>query len=263
MKNINKKLIKKHHSFNVKNTNTKFDDEAMRNSLTYFAVTHNKPAFAIETSKNLNTLSQKVFYQLMAIEEFMNIMGIKYKRDFELNIETISKIIRQYGILTINDNIKVDLSIVKKVLRFMPIKFSYNKYDFTHPLGSVKKDKYGNRNIYIGNKKVTILKPEYFKIANECPKKIKYRVDKKDVEYDLTSTFFVNDDFLVKSIEGIRVNIIGFSTKNKNEVDVSVSYKDLDRKYAIYKDNRSFRIEFYKDDSFCGMAIARFKKEKE
>ena len=59
--NMNKKLIKEHHNFNVRNTNTKYDDEAMQLSLTYFAVTHNKPAFAIESSKNLSSLSQKVF----------------------------------------------------------------------------------------------------------------------------------------------------------------------------------------------------------
>jgi len=49
--NMNKKLLQEHHSFNVKNTKTKFDDEAMQHSLTYFAVTNNKPAFAIESSK--------------------------------------------------------------------------------------------------------------------------------------------------------------------------------------------------------------------
>ncbi len=77
--NLNKHILEEHHSFDVKNTKTKFDDEAMQLSLTYFAVTHNKPAFAIESSKNLSSLSQKVFYQLLAIEEFMKIMDIKYE----------------------------------------------------------------------------------------------------------------------------------------------------------------------------------------
>lgn len=43
-KTLNQGLLKEHHAFNVRNTKTKFDDEAMRHSLTYFAVTHNKPA---------------------------------------------------------------------------------------------------------------------------------------------------------------------------------------------------------------------------
>ena len=110
---INKKLLKKHHSFDVKNTNTKYDDEAMQLSLTYFAVTNNKPAFAVETSKNLSSLSQKVFYQLLAIEEYMNIMGITFIRDFDFNEREISKIIKNYGTLTINDNILLNLHDIK------------------------------------------------------------------------------------------------------------------------------------------------------
>jgi hypothetical protein len=91
--NMNKKLIKEHHNFNVRNTNTKYDDEAMQLSLTYFAVTHNKPAFAIESSKNLSSLSQKVFYQLLAIEEFMNIDGelVPIAEDVEYALEVKAK----------------------------------------------------------------------------------------------------------------------------------------------------------------------------
>jgi hypothetical protein len=86
---LNSKLLKDFHAFNVKNTQTKFHDEQMKLSLTYFAVTHNKPAFAIETSKNLSSLAQKVYYQLNAIESFMKIMGIEFERKFELNEENI------------------------------------------------------------------------------------------------------------------------------------------------------------------------------
>ena len=48
--NLNDGLIQDHHIFDVRNTNTRFDDEAMKHSLTFFAINHNKPAFAIETS---------------------------------------------------------------------------------------------------------------------------------------------------------------------------------------------------------------------
>jgi hypothetical protein len=108
--NINTQLLKEHHSFDVKNTNTKYEDETMQLSLTYFAVTHNKPAFAIETSKNLSSLAQKVFYQLVAIEEFMKMMGIEYKRDFELSIQEVDKIIKNYGIFNnLYSNLRINL----------------------------------------------------------------------------------------------------------------------------------------------------------
>lgn len=111
---INKKLIEEHHTFDVKNTNTKFEDEAMQLSLTYFAVTNNKPAFAIESSKNLSSLSQKVFYHLLAIEEFMNIMHISFKREFELSQEKIEEILQNNGNLIINNNICINLTNIKK-----------------------------------------------------------------------------------------------------------------------------------------------------
>jgi hypothetical protein len=57
-------LFKDFHSFGVKNTQTKFKDEQMQLSLTYFAVINNKPAFAIETSKNITDLTYKVIYLL-------------------------------------------------------------------------------------------------------------------------------------------------------------------------------------------------------
>jgi len=66
-------------------------------SLTYFAVTNNKPAFAIESSKNLSSLSQKVYYQLLAIEEFMKVMDISFTRKFNLNENSIHKIIKKYS----------------------------------------------------------------------------------------------------------------------------------------------------------------------
>lgn len=106
---VNKKLLKQHHSFDVKNTNTKYYDEAMQLSLTYFAVTNQKPAFAIETSKNLSNLSQKVFYQLLAIEEYMKIMGI-------------------------NNHILLDLTNIKTSLSYIPIKSKSNEFNFSHPL---------------------------------------------------------------------------------------------------------------------------------
>ena len=261
--NINKKLIKKHHLFNVKNTNTKFDDEAMRNSLTYFAVTHNKPAFAIETSKNLTSLSQKVFYQLIAIEEFMNIMGIGFKRDFDITIDEIERIIKEYGYLYINDNIIINLSNIKKTLRFIPLKSKNNTFLFTHPLGSVKKSANGRFEVFIGNKHVTNLVPQYFETAKKCPKSFIVIDEKNKKSYKTTSEFFVSDDFIVEDMNNIRVNVIGYSSKRRNESGVTISYDRLDKRYSIDRANRIFRIEFYKDDKFCAMNLVHFKKGRD
>ena len=258
---INKKLIKKHHAFDVKNTNTKFDDEAMRKSLTFFAVTHNKPAFAIETSKNLTSLSQKVFYQLLAIEEFMKITDIKYRRDFDMNIENIKKLVQNYGFLYINDKIVLNLSDIKKTLRFIPLKSIHNTFRFTHPLGSVKRDKSGFYNIYIGNKRLTALFPQYFEIAKDCPVTATVFSNKKKHKVKIPYEFFVKGSFVVKRMDNIRVNVIGFSSKQGiDESEIRIPYERLNKSYSIDRSNLIYRVEFYKANEFCGMSLIHFRK---
>ncbi|EDZ61626.1 hypothetical protein SMGD1_2299 [Sulfurimonas gotlandica GD1] len=257
--NINKKLLKEHHSLGVKNTNTKFDDEAMQLSLTYFAVTNNKPAFAIESSKNLSSLSKKVFYQLLAIEEFMKIMDIAFEREFELNEKELNKILIKYGTLGINNNILLNLCDIKKSLSFIPIKSEGNVFEFSHPLGSVKKIN-GNFVVYIGNQKITTLRPQYFKIAKNCEQKFDVKFDEQVKSVKIASSFFVNDDFSIMNNSGFRVNVIGFkSQEHLNESGIDIKYKDLDKSFSVDKSHKIYRVEFYKDDEFCAMSTAHFK----
>ncbi|MEN4045478.1 M99 family carboxypeptidase catalytic domain-containing protein [Sulfurimonas sp. NWX367] len=257
--NINKKLLKKHHSFNVKNTNTKYEDEAMQLSLTYFAVTNDKPAFAIETSKNLSSLSQKVFYQLLAIEEYMKIMGITYKRDFELNAAQITNIIKNYGTLVINHNILLNLNDIKNSLSYIPIKSKSNEFYFSHPLGEVKR-KQGRYLIYIGNKLVTTLKPQYFKMSDYCPEKYTIVIDNNEVSLPKASEFYVSDDFKIVKSKKHRVNVIGYYKKNRvDESQINISLKELNKHYSVDNNNKTYRIEFYKNDEFCSMLLVHFK----
>ncbi|WP_457748107.1 M99 family carboxypeptidase catalytic domain-containing protein [Sulfurimonas sp.] len=257
--NVNKKLLKQHHSFDVKNTKTKYEDEAMQLSLTYFAVTNNKPAFAIETSKNLSSLSQKVFYQLLAIEEYMKIMGISFKRDFTLNEQNLAKIIKNYGNLEINHNILLNFSDIKKSLRFIPIKSKSNEFRFSHPLGEIRKVR-GNYKVYIGNKFITTLKPQYFKISRSCPNEYKFLVDGKSISFSKTSEIFVNDDFKIVKSKKYRVNVIGFHRKGMvDESGIKIALKDLQPKYSIDKSNKTYRVEFYNNDEFCSMFLVHFK----
>lgn len=256
---INNKLIKNHHSFDVRNTNTKFDDEAMQLSLTYFAVSNNKPAFALESSKNLATLSQKVFYHLAAIEEFMNIMGIKFTREFDLNENTLNNIIENHGTLTINDNINIDLSNIKKSLSFIPLKSKDNIFKFSHLLGSVVQSDSGFF-VSIGNQKVTTLQAQYFKMGEDCAIKFNAVVDGKPISFNKTSDIIVKDNLSITKEDGYRINIIGFASKNSvDESDIKVKLQDLDKKFSIDEDGLVYRVEFYKDNEFCAMSKIHFK----
>ncbi|MDD5399966.1 MAG: M99 family carboxypeptidase catalytic domain-containing protein [Sulfurimonas sp.] len=258
---INKKLIKEHHTFDVKNTNTKFDDEAMQLSLTYFAVTNNKPAFAIESSKNLPSLSQKVFYHLLAIEEFMNIMNISFSRKFDLTEENIDALLKNYGNLTINDNISIDLTDIKKSLSFIPIKSKGNIFKFSNPLGSVVKEG-ENFVVYVGNQKITSLTPQYFELVELCESQNKFDViiDGNKVSLNKTSDIVVNDDFNIVKRDGYRVNVIGFKAKDSiDESGISLKLKDFDKRYAIDTHDKVYRVEFYKNDEFCFMSKIHFR----
>lgn len=255
----NDKLFQDFHYFGVKNTETKAKDEEQQLSLTYFAVTNNKPAFAIETSKNITDLVHKVIYQLKSIEEFMNVMEIEFERDFDLNsYDTVQKLLFEFGTLTINNNIKFDLSDIKNELRFVPMKASKNSFDFEHSIGNVKSVKNGFE-VYIGNQRVTTLTPQIFEIY-EPKDKIKLEVDGKIVETKLGQIIEVENSFKIEK-SPYRVNIIGFSKDGvDSEDDILLRKEDIQNSYSIDTKNSEYRTEFYKDNKFCGMLTIKFKK---
>ncbi|MDD2896614.1 MAG: M99 family carboxypeptidase catalytic domain-containing protein [Aliarcobacter sp.] len=255
----NEGLYKDFHTFGVKNTQTKEKDEQMQQSLTYFAVTHNKPAFAIETSKNITELTHKVIYQLKAMEEFMKIMNIEFERDFDINnYEEVERIVNDFGKITINDNISFDLTDIKNNLRFVPLKNENNKFDLTHPLARVKfnDNKY---EVYVGNIKVCDLYPQIFDVVN-TQDKIKILVDNKEIEISFGNQIDIKNDFKIEKSD-FRVNIIGFSKdKIDSEDDILIKKSDIQDNYSIDNNKSKYRAEFYKDGKFYGMIILNFLK---
>ncbi|MFY9143598.1 M99 family carboxypeptidase catalytic domain-containing protein [Sulfuricurvum sp.] len=256
---LNGELIETHHLFDVRNTNTRFDDEAMQHSLTYFAVTHNKPAFAIETSKNLPTLPLKVFYQLRAIESYMKIMGIEFQSSFNLTPENIEKILDTPGNVTINNNIYLNLKNLKNSLSFIPLQSVQNDFKFSHPLGSVQRNKNGY-DLFIGNRKISTLIPSYQREDNRSLSTT-IAIDGEPKNIEFATDFFASADFKVINHDpDTRVNIIGFTKQGvKDESNLRITLNDLDFKYSIDTLHKSYRIEFYRQNCFCGMVLVHFK----
>ena len=91
---LNKHLIDPKHQYHIKNTHTAMGDKEMLKSLTYYAITQNKSAFANEASKNLNA-EQRTYYHLVAIEEYMKKAGISFTRPFELDVKSVKKAIEK------------------------------------------------------------------------------------------------------------------------------------------------------------------------
>jgi hypothetical protein len=256
---LNHTLIEDHHLFDVRNTNTRFDDEAMKHSLTYFAVSHNKPAFAIETSKNLPTLHHKIFYQLHAIECYMKLMGIKYTRTFELDLDSIQRLVAEHEGVTINNNFYLNLKNLKNTLSFIPLQSERNQFTFNHPLGSVQK-KNEQYHIFIGNQKISTLIPSYHS-KEFCSDTVNIMSDGQIKKIPFATDFLVTADFkIINDNINTRVNIIGFTQKGvKNESNIRVELSDLDSKYSIDNSNKSYRVEFYQENHFCGMVLVHFK----
>ncbi len=258
----NEGLYQNFHTFGVKNTQTKQKDEQMQQSLTYFAVTHNKPAFAIETSKNITELTYKVIYQLKSIEEFMRIMHIDFERDFDLNnYEEVKSRIFDFGKVKINDNIALDLSDLKNNIRFVPLKKENNKFDFTHTLAKMKYDD-NKYEIYIGNIKVSELHPQIFDIST-TNNKVKIIVDNKEIETSFANQIDIKNDFKILKSD-FRVNIIGFSKDGLDSEDnILIKKSDIQENYSIDNNKTKYRAEFYKDGKFYGMIVLNFLKDNQ
>lgn len=254
----NDKLFQEYHSFGVKNTQTKFKDEQQQLSLTYFAVTNNKPAFAIETSKNITDLTEKVIYQLKSIEEFMKIMDIEFQRDFDINnYEEVKKRLFDFGEVKINENIAFDLSDSRKILRFVPLKKENNEFKFENSLGATKlvDNKY---EVYIGNINVTNLFPQIFDVK-EYKDSIKIEVDGKVINTKLGEVIDVKNSFKIVKNEFFRVNVIGYSKSGvDSEDDILLKKSDMVDSFSIDTNNKQYRVEFYKDNNFYGMITINF-----
>ncbi len=257
-KELNNGLIENHHCFDVRNTNTRFDDEAMKHSLTFFAINHNKPAFAIETSKNLPTLEEKVFYQLRAIEGYMRYMGIDYQRPFELTTKNLKEMIKINGNVTINNNINLNLENLRTDLSFVPLKSERNDFNFTHPLGGMLQDG-GKYNLYVGNQKISSLSPSIHQ-EGQCSDKITIEIDGKEEKLVFAKEYFITADVSIINKSLTRTNIIGFTREGKkDESNIHVTLKDFDPRYSIDKEAKTYRIELYRENDFCGMVLIHFK----
>ena len=256
---VNKNLLHKKHTFNVKNTQTKADNKAMQLSLTYFAALHDKPAFGIETSKYLPSLSKKVFYQLQAIEGFMEVMDINYTKDFNLTEKNIEKMLNDYGTLTINNNIFLNLNNIKNSLSYIPLKSKDNMFNFSHPLGKVKQ-RFGRYYVHIGNKSVVSLKPQFFELDLNTSKSISVNIDGNETTLELPAEFTVEKSFKISKQKGVRVNVIGWHKKGvTDESGINIELKDIMKKFSIDRNETVFRVEFYAGEKFSGMATVHFK----
>jgi hypothetical protein len=260
---LNKHLLKKEDIYRTKNTHTRFqktyEETEMAKTLTYYAVTHGKAAFGHETSKSLN-VTQRVYYKLLAMEKYMDIMGIKFERKFPLTIKGIDKALNDDISIKFNDtDIKMPLKDIRNIQKYFPIdKNGVIKYLPSNPLIKIIKIK-NEYIVYYGNRRLTKLQADYAEHLN-FNTKVKFIIDGKEKIVKFGDTVTVKNYFIVKSNKKYRVNVIGFKSKKGLETDIKISKDKFIKRYSIEKNGNIYRVEYYKGKKFAGMILVKYTK---
>lgn len=262
--NINKHLFHPLHKYHIKNTKTRLGDVEMLKSLTFYAIENGKAAFANEASKTLD-VTQRVYYHLLALEQYMRVANIEFKRNFTLNTEGIDEAINKEIELSMFDK-KVFFSLrnPRPVIGYVPMPESNDdtiSYEVSNPLTAVVKDGKGYK-VHYGNRVLTKLVPQYFEYG-EKEKVVKVEIDGDVKEIALGSLVRVNEYFKVIPEEKTRVNVIGYTNKKqKNESGLNIKRSEIIKRYSIDKKGKTFRVELYnqdkKQESFKGMFLVEF-----
>ncbi|WP_458700373.1 M99 family carboxypeptidase catalytic domain-containing protein [Sulfurospirillum sp. 1307] len=264
---INQKLIKKDHMFHTKNTKTHlkktYEEKEMSKTLTFYAIGQGKAAFGNESSKFL-PVNERVYYKLLALEKFMDIMGIKYERKFNLNPKELKDVIDNDIYISFNDKrIFIPLSRIRPNITYFPVqKGSKISFKPSSPVMTVIEED-SKFIVYYGNKRLTTLVPEYLEY-DKFDGSIKINIDGKVKDVKLGSLIEVKDFFNVGVDKRLRVNVIGYvNKKHKNESGLNIRKKYLLKRFSIDKDSKRYRVEVYdakNQDKFLGMVLVEFVK---
>lgn len=265
VKHVNKHLLKKEDIYHVHNTETKNGNKEMEKTLTYFAINNGKAAFGNEASKSLPT-HKRVYYHLLALEKYMDIMGIEYKRKFTLSsLGVYNALNNDIYISLYNNKIMLPLSEVRNILKYVPLKDDdIVEFKASNPLLTIyKKD--SAYVVQYGNRRLTRLKAQY-KLHDDKSEKVNFIIDSNNKNVAFGTILEVKDNFLVKETKKYRVNIIGFSNNNKKETNIKISKSKILKRFSIDKKGQIYRVEYYtksidklQQDKFAGMILVKFK----
>lgn len=266
---VNEIINDDNFAYRVKDTKTAEGNEEMAKTLTFFAINQGKPAFGIEASKTLSK-SERVFYHLLVLENFMKKMGISYHRNFDLTAANVNRVIIENRNIALYDNrIFMDMQDVRNQLNYFPLEQDEDVDFWTKdPLIAVV-EKSSSFDIYHGNERITTLIPQYFSYDTKPPQ-IDMEIDGLLKNVRMGSIVKVANTFKVITPDGYRANAIGFSSPGRhNEAGVTIEKKDFSSRYSVNEAGNIFRVEFYKtaeqqyDDKFAGMVLVKFEESSQ
>ncbi|MDL2210067.1 deacylase [Desulfovibrio sp. OttesenSCG-928-O18] len=262
VRDANKRLLKDEHRYHMRNTETSKGDKEMEKTLSYFAVRKGKPAFGIEASKTFTT-EFRTYYHIHILESFMRQMGIEFERGFELSPGGIKTAINSgVGMALYNNRIFLPLDNVRPALTFIPMKKNAPvDLKCSTPLLALLQEKNASWRVAYGNRTLTRLSPQYMEYDESLPS-VEIVLDGKAQTVPVGRMITVSESFLIRSVNGYRVNAIGALREKADgsECNVVLRKKDFLPRYSVDKSATTYRVEIYKGKAFAGMILVRFGK---
>lgn len=258
---VNKHLLKDEDIYHLHNTRTNEGDKEMEKTLTFYAINNNKAAFGNEASKTLPT-HQRAYYHLLALEKFMDVMGIEFKRKFNMHEAVVKNIIdNDIEISLYGKKVKLPLAKIRNILNYFPVKED-GTIDFipSNPLMSIVKEK-SEYVIYYGNRRLSKLRPDYINFHKKSSSYIPVSIDSKKTKINFGTKIKVKKEFMVHDMKDYRVNVIGYvNKKDKKETEVSIDQEKMLKRFSVDKEGFIYRIEYYTKNTneFAGMVLVEF-----
>lgn len=258
----NQNLLNPGHAIHIHNTNTAQGDKEMEKSLSYFAVRNNKAAFGLEASKEL-PLAIRTYYHLHMIEEFLNIAGINFCRDFELTPTEVEKALYQHlGVSFAENRIFLPLENARKSINFLPLTpDGLEQAIIAKPIMAVLPCEKNQTDIcvHFGNRIIALIKPEWLEADNSIDG-LHTQIDGRARFASFGQILDVEKEIVINNLAGYRVNAIGLDKGLTNESGIPLQLKDFQKKFSVDRQGLMYRIEVYRNDKFSGMFIVRFAK---
>ncbi|MDR0477531.1 MAG: hypothetical protein LBH14_06300, partial [Desulfobulbaceae bacterium] len=241
-------------AYSLKNTKTSEGDTEMAKSLTYFAINQGKSAFGIEATKSLNK-AERVCSHLRVIEAFMRQAGIRFSRNFSLDVASVERALTDHRQIAFYDNrVYLEMENIRNRISYFPVS-RQRSLDFvtSNPLITVVPSDKGLC-VFHGNEKITTLLPEYFEFDKEKQSpKVRFLVDGKAVDADMGQVIQVKKQVSVLPLKGYRVNFVGFRRPGvHDEAGITIKKENFIRSYSLNTDGNIFRAEFYRIDAKTG-----------
>ncbi|MBN1956784.1 MAG: hypothetical protein JXQ81_04145 [Desulfuromonadales bacterium] len=261
---INASTSDREHHFQLKVTHTAAAKDAIpaKKSLSFFAVRHKKPAIAVEASKE-HPVHLRVYYHLVAIESFMQQLGISYQRDFSLTPTGVQQIIKNDALITLAEGrIQLELNNMRPAIGNFPMpKHQPIDHSAKNPLVTLLPAEQRYR-IHYGNNRLAFLAPRYVELDHGIDT-VTMEIDGRKLEVPFGSIIPVSQYFNVAAQKEYQVNVVGFP-KPPNRADDAhtlITLPQLETGYSIDKAGRLYRVEVYRDERFSGMILVDFRPQ--